>query len=106
MKKQFMFKNIFKRKLTAKRICKLRKKWRLMRKFKVKETAGLFGNFYWQKSVTIRAYSPYGAMQKYFDQYYKKYKELHKFSNAEDETTYNWATIRVKDENGFKTYYR
>ncbi len=99
--------NLFKSKLKAKHIAKLRKKAKLMQTYKVRECYGLFGfdDFRENDFTLVKAKTPYLAMQRYFKKYYLEMKQKHRFYNADVITTYNWGKIEVVDERGFKIYY-
>lgn len=103
-----------KRKLTARRIAKLRKRACLMRQYTIRETAGLFGDFYGDNRMClvmtdhpITARSPLEALRKYLHYYELKHKRRHEnFKYDFEVTTYKWGRFMVKDiQTGYQTFY-
>ena len=94
--------------MKAKHITKLRKKAKLMQTYKIRESCGLFGfdtlrQFDFEE---IKANSEFLAMKRFFSNYYKVMKKLHKSHEAKTITTHNWGKIEVVDKNGYSTYFK
>ena len=86
-----------------------------MRKYKVRETVGMFGDFNgcnrlrWKKpDVTITASGAEHAVSRYMRRYRRlcKQRNEHERLHGYDETTQGWGTLMVTDEKGFRTFYR
>lgn len=104
-----------KRSLTAKQIGKLRRKAHLMRDYKIRESASLFGDFDGSNRMClimngsdIKGISPVDALLKYLKNYQLKYKRKHENHTDEPyETTIKWGKFMVKDiETGYKTFFK
>ena len=99
--------------MKAKRIKKYKERLKLQN-YTVRETFGLFGDFNGYNRMgcemndcTISASNAYRAVIIYMRQYELKYKQRNEHERSEyDETTRQWARIRVTDEGGYKTYFK
>ena len=94
--------------MKAKYFKRLRKQIIKIQTYSLKITNGLFGDFYGSnKYILITASSPLRAIQIYMRNYRKKYKQRSNYeSDWYKETSERWATLMVKDENGYKYFYR
>lgn len=93
--------------MKSRHIKNLRLKIRLFESFKVKESDGLFGDFYGNinREVEIKAGSREQAVKRYFRWYFRRYKELSDNDNQMQETKHRYGKIRVVDSKGFSHYY-
>lgn len=93
--------------MKSKHIKKLRLKVSRFKTFKIKETNGLFGDFWGskEKDIEIKAESETHAIERYFKMYWRKYKQKSNNDKNMIPTTHRWGTVRVIDSRGFSCYY-
>lgn len=101
--------------MKAKHIKKLRNKARLMKIYSVRNTCGLFGDFFGDNRIClvmpdyeVRDTSEIGALRKYLKQYATKYNRKHDDDkDMFEETTSKWGRFMVTDkETGFMSFYK
>ena len=100
--------------MKARRIKRLRRKIKKVQDYTIRETVGLFGDFFGnnrmcfvKSDTTISASNPKRAIKIYMKQYRKEHKMRNKHeSNSYEETTHDWGHIMVMDESGFMRFYR
>ena len=78
--------------------------------YEIRRSTKLFGVF-WDSDrpiYVVRAARPKHAMERYFRNYRKKYKEYNDYDNKIlRETTYGWGVFQVKNtRSAWKTYFK
>lgn len=100
--------------MKASKIKKIRKTIGSLQKYKIRETASLFGDFFGcnriglvMNDTTISASTPVRAIQIYMKQYRRENNKKNNYERLEyEETTENWARLMVTDEKGFMHFFK
>ena len=99
--------------MKAKNFRKLRKRLGALQTFTIRETFGLFGDFFGHdyghtmSDNLVSATSYQRAIKIYMRNYRKRYKKKNEHENEEYiETTENWGRIMVKNECGFMKFFK
>ena len=85
-----------------------------MKNYSIRETCGLFGDFFGDNRLSlilsdtkIKANSEEHAIKRYMSNYRRKYKRKNEHERESyDETTSNWGRIMVTNEKGFMSFFK